>query len=97
MKGLRQIVLYPIVMALIWIPNTIAGILEDPFSEYDTNPSSIVQQMTLPCMGLATFFCFVLTADVAQDFRQMRGDSSSNHHKKVTNSGSLPNYCRTIQ
>ncbi|KAH3756984.1 hypothetical protein Pelo_11202 [Pelomyxa schiedti] len=71
-RGLRQLILYPIGMAMVWLPCTIVGLLEDPTSGHDTPTYAKVLEFTLPSLGIITFITFVLTADLRGDITWLK-------------------------
>lgn len=61
-RGLRQLLLYPAVMLLVWIPCTTARVIEAVRKSDDVATSQVLT-VCLPSVGLLLFFVFVLTGN----------------------------------
>ncbi|KAH3765447.1 hypothetical protein Pelo_2690 [Pelomyxa schiedti] len=65
-NALRQLILYPLAMLVVWVPCTAARIAE-AISGTDNYVTSQVVAIFLPSAGFFSFLVFILTADLKTD------------------------------
>ncbi|KAH3732641.1 hypothetical protein Pelo_16532 [Pelomyxa schiedti] len=66
--ALRQTIVYPLAMVLVWVPCSVARIIEAVNGHDDLHTSQAIA-VILPCGGLFLFIAYVLTADLRSDCR----------------------------
>eukprot|EP00727_Mastigamoeba_balamuthi_P000281 m51a1_g1025 hypothetical protein (362) ;mRNA; f:651041-652820 len=63
---LQQVWAYPLILAIVWVPSTIARAV-DAVRGYDGHWTSLVASATVPLNGALQLACFLLTSGVAGD------------------------------